>query len=297
MTVSLDAIAIFVEVVRARSFSEAARRLGIPKSTVSVRVAELEARLGVALVHRTTRKVQATQAGEAYFASAERTLADLHSAEIEVSRAQHEPSGILRVTSAGFETGDVSRHLAAYSALYPQVHVDLLLTDQKLDLVTHGIDVGFRIGAIADTPSLIARRIGSVQRALYAAPGYLKQQRAPTEPSELARHALLLPKLDGELTLVHTDGGRTSLQLSARIVANHPAALRYQVLRGLGIALLPTNSADEDVQSGLMRRVLADWATPLVPVSVLYAAQRYLPQRVRLFVDLVLQNSKAKARR
>ncbi|RYE93150.1 MAG: LysR family transcriptional regulator, partial [Myxococcales bacterium] len=131
---SLDAVAVLVEVVRARSFTGAARALGLPKSTVSVRVAELEAHLGVTLLHRTTRRVQPTPAGEAYFAAVARSLADLHAAGLEATQTQSAPSGLLRVTGTGAGTGDLGDRIAEYLALYPGVSVDLVLTNQRLDL-------------------------------------------------------------------------------------------------------------------------------------------------------------------
>jgi len=292
-TVSLDGVVVFVEVVRARSFSEAARRLGLPKSTVSVRIAELEARLGVALLHRTTRKVSATPAGEAYFAAAARSIAELQAAEVEASQAQAEPSGVLRITSAGVDTGHVGERIAEFLARYPLVTVDLFMSDRKLDLLAEGIDVAFRIGVVSDVPNLTARRIGLVQRALYASASYLRELKAPAQPKELESHALLLAKPEGELALVHKTGSRATVKLQPRFVANHPVALRHQALRGRGIALLPSHIGDEDVRAGTLKRVLADWATPSVPVSVVYAKQRYLPQRVRLFVDHVLEHAKA----
>lgn len=287
----MDSVAIFVEVVRVKSFSEAARRLGMPKSTVSVRIAELEARLGVALVHRTTRQVQPTPAGEAYYAAAARSIADLQSAEAEVSQAQSAPSGTLRITSAGADTGNVSQFIAEYLALYPQVHVDLFLSDQKLDILSLGIDVGVRIGEVGDTPNLVARRIGTVHRALYASPTYLRARKAPAHPNELFSHALLLAKPGVELLLVQQDGSRMQARVAPHFVANHPGVLRFHALRDLGIALLPAHAAEEDVRAGALKRVLPDWTTPLAPVSLLYTAQRFLPQRVRLFVDLVVERS------
>jgi len=292
---SLDAVAIFVEVVRAKSFSEAARRLGLPKSTVSVRISELEARLGVALLLRTTRKVQATPAGEAYFAVAARSIADLRTAEVEASHAQAEPSGIIRITSAGVMIGNVSERITEFLALYPQVSIEHLLSDQAIDLLSEGVDVAFRIGTVADDPNLTARRIGSADQGLYASSAYLRRQPAPAQPKELDAHVLLLPSNRREVLLVRADGGRATVHASPRFVSNHPTALRHQALRGQGIALLPTGMAEEDVRSGTLRRVLGEWTTAPMPVSLVYATQRYLPHRVRLFVDSVLEKSLGKS--
>lgn len=288
----LDAVAIFVEVVRAKSFSEAARRLGMPKSTVSVRVAELETRLGVSLLHRTTRRVQPTAAGQTFFAAAARTLVDLRTAEIEATQAQADPSGSLRVTSAGTAIGNVGERIAEFMRLYPKIRVELLLTDERLDLLAEGIDVAFRIGPTGDEPNLTARAIGSAEQALFASPAYLRQHKAPTHPRELSQHLLLLPPARRELALVGANGVRFSARQSPRFLAAHPVALRQQALRDHGIALLPRPLGEEDVNSGALRRVLPEWTTAPMPVSLVYATGPYLPHRVRLFVDFVFAASR-----
>ncbi|MET0391112.1 MAG: LysR family transcriptional regulator [Polyangiales bacterium] len=294
--VSLDAVAIFVEVVKAKSFSEAARRLQLPKSTVSVRVAELETRLGIALLHRTTRKVTVTPAGEAYFVTAARSIAELQAAELEAAQAQAEPSGRLRITAPGADTGHVGDRIAEFLARHPRVSIELVMTDRKVDMLAENIDVAFRIGTLGDAPNLTARRIGYVHRALYASPDYLREHKPPTHPRELAAHALLLGKVEPELSLARNDGARASVRLQARFIANHPAGLRQQALRGHGIALLPSHMGDEDVRSSALRRVLPDWTTPSVPVSIVFPKQRYLPQRVRLFVDHVMAHEQRRTK-
>lgn len=290
---SLDAVAVFVEVVRARSFTGAARALGLPKSTVSVRVAELEAHLGVTLLHRTTRRVQPTPAGEAYFASAARSLADLHAAGLEATHAQSAPSGVLRVTGTGAGTGDIGDRIAEYLALYPGVSVDLVLTNQRLDLLGEGIDVAFRIGALGDDPTLTAHRIGTVDLALYASPGYLRARPAPSHPRDLDDHALLVTANRPTMRLVHADGSRHTMRLVPRFTSNHVAALRHQILRGSGIGVQPIAVGDGDVRSGALVRVLDGWSFGTSPVNLVYLRQRHLPRRVRLFVDLVLERARA----
>lgn len=296
---SLDAVAVFVEVVRARSFTGAARALGLPKSTVSVRVTELEAQLGVTLLLRTTRRVEPTTAGEAYFAAAARSLADLQAAGLEASQAQTEPSGLLRVTCTGVGSGYVGDHIAEYLALYPRVSVDLRVTEQLIDLLSEGIDVAFRIGPLGDETALTAHRIDSTELALYASPAYLRRHGTPAHPRDLERHALLLISKHPRLRLQRpADRERHEVQAPPRFVANHVAALRHQALRDVGVAVLPSSLAEDDRRAGALVRLLDGWIVAHVPVHLVYARQRHLPQRVRLFVELVLQRmSRAAPRR
>ncbi len=286
--VSLDAVAVFVEVVRARSFTGAARHLGLPKSTVSVRVAELEERLGVALLHRTTRRVQPTPAGESYFTAAARSITELHAAGQEASRTQEEPSGSLRVTSTGFGNGPIGDCIADYLARYPKVSVELWLTEQRLDLLAENVDVAFRIGPVEGDPKLTAHRLGSVELGLYASPAYLQEHGEPAHPDAIDRHAILISSKRRRIQLVHVDGRRCELKLSPRFTSNNMAAIRHQALRGVGVAVLARGLVESEVQAGDLIRVLDGWSLGTASVHLVYAKQRHLPRRVRLFVDLAL---------
>ena len=171
----LDGIAVFVKVVQAGSFSRAAKLLGMPNTTVSAKVAQLERRLGVTLIQRTTRKLHITQSGEAYFKKCVHALDEIQAAETEVSATQGEPKGVLRITSAV----DVGHSLLpslvqSYLKKYPQMTVDLIITNRVVDLVAEGVDLGLRAGALKDS-SLIAKKLISTKMGLWASPAFLKK--------------------------------------------------------------------------------------------------------------------------
>ena len=290
----LDAVAVFVEVVRARSFTAAAKALGLPRSTVSLRVTELEARLGVTLLHRTTRRVQPTPAGEAYFASAARSLADLQAAGVEASQAQTEPSGVLRVTSSSDGVGHVNDRITEFLALHPRISVDLWLTDRKIDLLSEGVDVAFRIGTLGDDPTLIAHRIDTAHLGLYASPAYLRQHPAPSHPRDLPGHDLMMFTRRASFSMTR-EREKLEIEAAPRFVANSAVALRHQARHGAGIALLPAVLVEDDLRPGSLVRVLDGWIGGTVPIHLVYTRQRYLPHRVRLFIELVLARARQRS--
>src|SRR5262250_1275629 len=187
----LDAIAVFVKVVQAGSFSQAAKLLGMPNSTVSAKISLLEQHLGVTLLQRTTRKLGLTQAGEAYFKRCVQALEELQAAESELATAQREPQGILKLT-APIDLGHSLLPLlvSIFLRKYPQMETELLVTNRILDLVAEGIDLAIRAGALKDS-RLIAKRFVLGQFALWASPSYLKKRGVPSHPKELSQHECL----------------------------------------------------------------------------------------------------------
>jgi DNA-binding transcriptional LysR family regulator len=282
--VNLDGIDMLVRVVEAGSFSEAARRLGMPKSTVSLRIAQLEKRLGVVLLKRTTRSVLPTEAGAAYVATAARVLSELRAVEEDVKRAQGEPRGVLRISFVGTGDGPVGALITAFLARYPEITVDLHLAEHRVDLLAEDVDVAIRIGTIDDA-NLVAKRVGTSYRKLFAAPAYLERRGAPDHPRDLRAHEMLAPVARREMELVNERGARVRIALRGRFTANRMSALRYQALAGAGIAGLPVAMAAEDVRRGALCPVLPAWRSDADPIHVVYAKQRFVPQKVRAFVD------------
>ncbi|WP_263866297.1 LysR family transcriptional regulator [Thalassolituus oleivorans] len=187
----LNEMAIFVHVVEAGSFTGAAKNLGLPKSTVSRKITQLEERLGVRLIQRTTRSLRLTDTGSAYYNHCARILGEIEEANIAVTQMQSTPTGTLRITAPVlFGSTVLSGLIADFMDDHPQVQIDLVLTDQRLDLVQDGIDVAFRVGQLEDS-SLIGRHLGDARAILCASPEYVKKHGAPKHPSELQEHTLM----------------------------------------------------------------------------------------------------------
>lgn len=285
----LNEIAVFTRVVQAGSFTAAARALGMPKSTVSRKVADLEERLNTRLLQRTTRKLSLTDAGRMYFDHGVRIVHELEAAETAVSSLQARPRGVLRVTvgpSAAW-LGDI---VADYLKRNPEVQIELLSTGRNVDLVEERFDVGIRAGALADS-SLIARRLGNVTWFLVATPAYLKKRRRPRTPDELSDHDCLLFGAGPPTTTVQLDRGDESVQIeiAARLRVSDFEILGAAALAGLGIALLPAFQCVADLRAQRLERVLRDWAAPAIPVHVVYPTARHLSANVKSFVEHLQQ--------
>ncbi len=281
----LDGIAIFVKVMQAGSFSRAAKLLGMPNSTVSAKVSALEKRLGVTLLQRTTRKLRATQAGEAYFQRSVRALDELQAAENELETGRVEPKGLLRLT-APVEIGHslLPALVHAFLKKHPRMEIELIVTNRVLDLVVDGIDLAIRAGPLKDS-RLIATRFDLGECGLWASPDYLAQHAAPSHPKELAQHNCLRFSRfkDDGVRLAH---GRDNFNVavSGQLVADDFETLRSLAILGEGIAFLPSFLCSEDTKEDKLTRVLPKWRGDKVSLSLVYPAQRFVPTKVRAFI-------------
>jgi DNA-binding transcriptional LysR family regulator len=278
---------VFTKVVDTKSVTGAAEQLGLPKSTVSRRLAQLEERLGVRLVQRTTRKLALTEIGEAYYLRCARIVSDVAAAEQLVTDMQATPRGRVRVTS----TVDFSMHylgpiVATFLAEHPDINVELHGTDRVVDLIEEGFDVAVRFGALGES-SLVARRLCSVSLALCAAPSYIAKHGAPAHIEELDAHDHLVftpgPRkqawtlLCGEATF---EFGRP-----ARFASNMVRAVRAHALAGSGVACLPDYMIATDLAAGALVRVLPDWATQPADIHAVITTRNNLPPRLARFLD------------
>jgi DNA-binding transcriptional LysR family regulator len=283
----LNEIALFARVVQAGTFSGAARKLRLPKSTVSRKVAALEERLGARLLQRTTRRLGLTDAGRAFYDYAARIVADIEEAGRAVHELQATPRGRLRVT-VPMSQSFLGRTLATFLSRYPEVSIDVSATDRVVDLVEDRFDVGLRAGRLADS-SLIARPISMLRRYVFAAPSYLSRRAAPLVPEDLKNHDCLLfgPTSPREIWTLE-DGTRTvELQVPARLIANDTDMLRDVALAGLGLSLLPERSCAAELHAGRLVRVLPEWHAPDVPFTAVYPSTRHLSPKVSAFVELL----------
>lgn len=286
----LNEMAIFVHVVEAGSFTGAAKNLGLPKSTVSRKITQLEERLGVRLIQRTTRSLRLTDTGNAYYNQCARILGEIEEANIAVTRMQSTPSGTLRLTAPVlFGSTVLSGLIAEYTELHPQVSVDMVLSDQKLDLVQDGIDVAFRVGVLEDS-SLIGRRLGDARSVLCASPDYLKQRGTPAHPENLSEHSLVNLSQWGSWQLCGANEEIYNHNVKARIQVNDFASLYTLALSGAGITPLPTLIAASAIRAGTLIPVLKDWPFEASPIHALYPSNRHLSAKVRSFVDFVIES-------
>jgi DNA-binding transcriptional LysR family regulator len=287
----LDAASVFVSVVEAGSFRGAARALGIPKSTVSRRVAELEERLGARLLQRTTRRVGLTEVGEAYHRHARAAVASIVDAERAVSDLGAEPRGLLRVTApANFGAMMFPQLVAAFMRAEPHVQVSVDFTDRQVDLVEDGYDVAVRAGALADS-SMIAHRLGSSPFLLVASPTYLRTHGTPKAPRDLAKHDCLIFGLASPASWVfETSRRRVSVDVKGPLSANSFSVVREAAIAGLGIARVPSFFAAEGIRTGQLRALLERYAPPPAALNILYPSARQLSPKVRAFVAFVREN-------
>lgn len=282
----LDGIAAFVSVIDAGSFSAAARRLKLSKSAVSAHLRRLEQRLGVRLLHRTTRRLAVTEAGAAYYRHCARILAEAEAAEQAASALQREPRGTLRISAPdSFGWMHVAPAIPDFLARYPELALDIALSPKPVNLVDEGIDLAIRIGVIED-PSLVVRRLAPSRFVLCAAPAYLDRAGVPREPRDLASHQCLCVSLVswGNAWRLIGAKGEERVAVSGVLRSNNAEMLRCAALDGLGIALLPSWSVGDELASGRLKRVLPDWEPPASSIYAVYPGNRLLTAKVRAFV-------------
>lgn len=277
---------VFVRVAQAGGFSAAARLTGTPVSTLSVRVARLEQRLGVTLLQRTTRRLRLTEAGQTYLRQAARGLEDILQAEAQIDAGRHEAQGLLRVTLP-IDMGDdqLLVILSAYRARHPGVSIELVFSDARLDLVEHGLDLALRAGELADS-SLIARQIGQARWAPFAHPDYLKRAPALRQPKDLVQHdALCFSPLGRDSWTLTRGKARVSVPLRSAFAANDMRLIRQLALDALGVALLPDYVCRREVNHGQLVALLPGWYARTDPIHLVYPAQRFVPPKLRHFID------------
>lgn len=286
-------VELFVEVVSTRSFTKAADRLGMPTSTLSRRISDLEKGLGVRLLNRTTRKVEPTEAGTNYFARCAHLIGEVRLAHESLSEIAHRVRGTLRLScTADFASLYLPDVLVAYAKSNPEVQVELELSSRRVDLISENVDGALRIGALMDS-GLIARRIGTLQSWLVASPEYLRNRPPPHSPAEMASHAVV--RLQGgasgrswKLIPSHGRGAGVSVDAPSRFAAGSMVMARELVLRGAGIGLIDARLAAHDIKAGLLRRVLPQWQGPETPLHIV-TASRLWPARLSRFSEQLVR--------
>jgi len=280
---------LFAWVVDEGSFSRAGDRLGIPKSTVSRRLAALESQLGERLLLRTTRKLTVTDFGHSVLEHARHVLDEVEAAALLAQHRQVEPSGRLRVSMpADFATNLMGPWMAEFMVRYPAVQLEVDLSPRRVDLIGENFDVAIRMGDLADDASLAARPLANFSVGLYASPDYLQRRGVPPEPEALMEHdALHLLTRSGDLlpwSLTRGDSHWEGVP-PTRARANSPDLLTRLARAGAGIATVADHFAQPYVHSGELMPVLVDWALPSVQAWALFPGRRLMPARTRAFLD------------
>ncbi len=288
---SISVIPVFVAVVENGGFAAAARRLGVSKSAVSKRITQLEAQLGARLLHRTTRKLSLTEAGERYLIHALEALTSAREAEDAVAQMQRAPHGRLKINAPmSFGRLHIAPLIPEFLKRYPGIEIDMVMDDRVVDLVEGGFDVALRAGVPPDS-ALIARKLAPCRNVLCASPGYVAEHGRPGEPTDLLAHNCLHFAYfsDAHQWTFIGPGEPVRIEASGNYQVNNSEALREALIGGCGIARLPTFVAGPDITSGRLVRLLGQYRMPSQTLYAVFPERRHLPAKVRVFLDFAVE--------
>ncbi len=292
MSVDLNSMAVFAHVVEEQGFSAAARRLGLSKSAVSKHISQLEDRIGARLLHRTTRRLRLTDVGAAFYERCARILAEAEEAELAVSQMSAAPRGTLRISApVSFGSRFLGVPIAKIATLYPELRIEMVLSDRLVDLVDEGYDVAIRIGRLADS-SLIAKRLCAMPGHIVGSPAYLAKHGTPRVPADLQQHNCLLYSLSTTGDVYHfRDGDRDiAMKIDGTLRANNGDVLMEAVRQGVGLAYMPAFLTGCDLRSGALVEVLPEFRAPSGAISAVYPHNRHLSVKVRVLVDFLVEH-------
>lgn len=281
----LNALTVFAKVVQTGSFTAAARALGMPKSTVSQRVLELEDRLGVRLLQRTTRRLSLTDAGRVYHDHCLRIVAEVEEADRAVTSLQEKPRGLLRVTVPA-STQFLGPCLADFLGQHDGVKLDVVCTDRSVNLVEESFDIAIRAGVLSDS-TLITRSLGTIHYILVASPRYLKKHGRPRSPDDVAKHECLVFSVGTHPKVWRLTRGRETREVNVTpaLSVNDLDILHDAVRRGVGVAMLPAFRCVDDLRTKRLERMLSDWTIPGTPVQAVYPSSRHVSPKVKALLD------------
>ncbi len=289
----LNEMGVYATVVDLGSFTRAAEKLSMPKSTVSRHISQLEKRLGVRLLNRTTRQLKPTEVGKLYFHHCERIIEEAEQAREVIQNMQAQPSGLLRITlPLAFGSDFIQLLIKDFLDLYPKIKVELILDNRSLDLLDQELDVAFRMGDLADS-NMVARHIGSNQLLLCATPKYLALHGTPSILEDLSQHQFLR-HTNAPVTL-YKDGQTFSIDSQDRLLLNDMDLLRKMTLKHMGVGLVPKLLAHDELQSGELVSVLPDYQGGSKDLYLMYAGRRQKAAKVAAFIDFAMDRIKQQA--
>jgi DNA-binding transcriptional LysR family regulator len=286
--IDLNLLMLFLQIVNAKSISQTAARLQIPKATLSRKLRQLEQQVGAVLLKRGPRTLEMTEIGAALFHHCERIAAEAYDASLIASEMQSQLRGAMRI-SIPFGIGHtwISAALARFALLYPDIKLTVHVTNQWVDVSEERYDVAIHIGRIRNE-HLPTRRLAELARGVYASPAYCERRGIPQSPAELLKHdcIALMPQLDDGLWTFDTPNGR-AVTVSPRMTVTDVIIAHEMAVAGLGCAILTHALSEADVAAGRLVRVLPDWKIPPVLVAATFLERRHVPLRIRAFLDLV----------
>ncbi len=287
---SFGSIPVFVAVVESGGFSSAALKLGISKSAVSKRITQLENQLGVRLLHRTTRRLSLTEAGERYFENAAKALACANDAEDAAVQLQGNPQGLLRIHALmSFGRLHLAPLIPEFIERFPDIHIDLVLEDRAVDLIEGGFDVAIRVGVLPDS-TMITRKLAPLRSVICASPEYVARNGKPKSPAELIEHNCLLYSYSvSEWTFMDQSGAET-VKVSGNYRVNKSEARREALLQGVGIGRVPTFIVGPDLESGRLVHLLDSYQMPAKTLYSVFPERQHLPAKVRAFLDFAVEH-------
>lgn len=281
----LNEMAIFAVVVGSGSFTKAADKLKLPKSTVSRKVSQLEKRIGVRLINRTTRNLKPTETGKLYYQHCVKMLEQAEEADRVVNDMQADPSGLLRIsTPLSFGTPFFIGAIKSFLDQYPKVSIEIISDDKPIDMLNEEIDIAFRIGPLSDS-SLVARNLGTARLSLCASPEYLAKNGVPQSLNELEKHTCITHPASP--WIFKTPNGQVEIDVKSRMIANDMEMLKNMAIEGFGISAAPQIIISEDIKAGRLVPILPE--TPFVERTfyIVYPSRREPPSKVVAFTEFI----------
>lgn len=285
----LTCIRTYHMIVQSGSLTAAAEQLGLSKALTSKYLGELERHLGIRLLNRTTRRLHITEAGQLYYQKTLRLVSELDELEADIQQHEQIPQGTLKL-SAPVNFGELclAPVLAMFLKAYPQIKVDLTLSDQFVNLLEEGFDLALRIGTLADS-SLIARRIASTRMICCASPGYFKDRPLPQAPQDLVEHHCIIDsnRQQPDLWQFQSQQQNYPIRVNGRLRVNSPMAIRSVMLADAGIGISPAFLIHKELEKGELLHILPDYKMDEIGIYVIYPPHRFIPAKVRVFIDFM----------
>lgn len=282
---------VFSAVAKNGSFSDAAKKLSISRAMASKHVQNLENSLGVRLFNRTTRKLNLTDVGSAYYEKVADILAEIDETELAITQLNSEPKGNLKIMAQpSFGAFHLSRALSVYLRKYPDVTTEIVLSNRIPDLVEDGVDLAFYVGELDDS-SFVARKIASARRVVCASPYYLKQNGTPQSPDDLSKHNCMIyaPRTVMNEWQFINNNEHIKIKVSGDIKCNDGDALRIAAIQGCGIAQLATYMVGLDIQAGRLKAVLEEYEPEKLPLYAIYNHRKYLSAKIQTFIEFMYE--------